>query len=340
MVQSYANEEFRIAKETSYGTLGGSPDWIILKDIRLDPQPSFETEEFMASGDTAPSVSVVNDDFTVGSVAGKVGYNSAGYLLQSQFGAPATTTPGGATTAKQHDWEWDGRSPLVPVSYAGSHGIVGAADLIPGLLFNGFGVSGGRGGFDLTSAILGKAMSEGQELGGYVPAAGENPAADNATVVPPVPVFPLHGSIFMDNSMAAVGTTRLLQVYDMGIDIGERVARTRPINALRTSDGIVETSDQEHTVSLQFGVDPVERANFDAIRAGTFKFVRVQFEGNTIEAAIKYLLRFDMCLAFRGVSAKEDSDSVLTRTWDTRIMRDPTSGVAMRIRLINTVTAY
>lgn len=334
MVQSYATEQFRIAKEASYGTLGGSPAWVVMKDMRLDPQSTFETEEFMGSGDTAPSVSVVNDDYTVGSVAGKVGYNSVGYILQSLFGAPTTTTPGGATTARQHEWTWDGQAPLVPVSYTGSHGIVGAADLIPGLVFNSLGISGGRGGFDLSSSILGKATSEGDELGGYV-----NPT-DSATVVPPVPVFPLHGSIFMDATMAAVGTTRLLQVYDMGIDIGDRLGRTRPINALRTSDGIVETSDQEHTVSLQFGVDPVERANFDSIRAGTFVFVRAQWEGNTIEAALKYLLRFDMCLAFRGVSAKEDSDSVLTRTWDTRIMRDATSGVALKIRLVNGVTAY
>lgn len=329
MPKSYATQQLIIAKEDTYG-VATTPAWKKLNAFRWDPQTTFETDPFMASGDTAASIIVVNDDFTEGDVEGRSDYNGNVYLLSSIFGPATITTPMGATNARQWVFEWDGRTPLIPVSYLGSYGEpgVGNADEVPGMVFNSFGISGGRGGFELSSAVLAKALIAGQELArGAVP-----------TEVEPVPVFPLHGDIFLDPTWLGLGTTKLLEIYELGIDVADRTARTRPINSLRSSDAIIESSEQEHTVALKFGVDPVERARFSKIRTGVKEFVRARFVGPEIEAGFNYLMQFDFCLGWTEVGASEDTDSVLTREWTGMIMRDSVSGLACRVTVVNAIT--
>lgn len=437
---SYANQQFLLKPETAYGVEAGAAgtDFRRMNAMRIDPQDTFEVDAFLASGQTAPSMGILNDEFAEGDVEGRADYNSILYPLASLFGAPSTvvTVAGEVFT---HTFAYDAVNPFAPQSYSLSHGQRGAgnADLILGWIFNGLGLSGGRGGFDLSSSGFGKAMTEAVTLGvlgtnevqtvtisgsptggtftltygGQTTAAIAYNAtasaaqtalqalstigADNVTVgggpgpgtpytvtfvgrlggqnvalmtaahaftggttpaiavaettagvplpngdVSPVPVSPLHGSIFLDPTAAALGATRLLDVYSIDLAFGERLARARPINALLTSDGVVEVADQEHTAELQFGVDPIERARFAKIRAGVKEFARVQFEGGAIGANPNtYRIRFDLCLLWTESGASEDTDSVLTRAWTGRIARDATWGYAARIEVVNALSA-
>ncbi|MDQ3222777.1 MAG: hypothetical protein M3Q75_04780, partial [Gemmatimonadota bacterium] len=249
------------------------------------------------------------------------------------FGAPVTTTLGTTPNfAYSHVFTYDGITPLAPKSYSVSYGQSGAgdADKILGFLFNGLSLSGGRDGFDLSSSGWGKAMTVGGTLG-TLAATGD---------INPVPVSPLQGSLFLDSTAAALGTTRLLDIYGMDLAFGERLARARPINALLTSDGVVEVADQEHTLQLQFGVDAIERARYAKVRTGTKEFVRVGFEGGvTADPVSNYSLRADICLLWTESGASEDTDNVLTKSWTGRVARDSTWGMAAQITVVNARSA-
>ncbi len=436
---SYANQQFLIKPETVYGVEDATAgaDYRRMNALRIDPQDTFEVDTFVPSGQTAPTIGILNDEFAEGDIEGRADYNSIIYILASLFGAPVTTTLV-ASQVFQHVFTYDGITPLNPKSYTLSYGQNGAgnADRIPGFIFNGLGLSGGRDGFDLSSSGWGKKMTEGVLLGtvgtsevqtititgtptggtftlsfdgaittaiahsataGAVQAAlealatigagnvvvtggpgpgtpyvvtfvglfgGQNvallvaahaftggttpniavvettPGTSAGRDIDPVPVSPLHGSIFLDPTAAALGTTRLLDIYSLDLGFGERSQRARPINALLTSDGVVEMADQEHTLQLQFGVDAIERARYAKIRAGAKEFVRTLFEGGVIGGNPQtYKIQTDVALIWTEAGSSEDTDSVLTRSWTGRISRDSTWGRAARITVTNSVAS-
>jgi len=428
MPSSYQIQQFRLIPEAIYGTTPAGAFKRIL-NMMANFGPTYEVETFLPSGNTAPTIGVLNDEFTEADFDGKACFNSLVYPLSSLFGDATITSLGGSPVAYQWDWAWDGRTPLRPVSYTCEYGEPDDSDRAVGFIFNGLGFSGGRGGFDLTAAGFGKKIVEGVDLTGIVkevqtvtfgtqtggtftysfkgvttatiawnasaaaqvsalellrtigtggvtatggPAPGTpvaftfhkhlagvniplltadialltggtpsvtpaetTPGSDSATDVSPVPMFPLQASIFLDTSWATLGTTRLLDIYEMAFDVAERTVRTRPINALLTSDSVVETTGQEHTLALTFAVDAVERARFAKIRVGTKEFSRVEFVGDVVSGANNYRARFDTALLWKEAGKGSDSDSVHTREWTGQIAKDSVSGNAAAIRLVN-----
>lgn len=325
---AYANQQLLLVPEVTYGV---SPvdNRRRISSLRLNPGPSFDIDSYWASGQTAVSTTILNDDFTEGDAEGRLDYNGSLYILCSLFGPPTIAETDTDSGIFEWEWFWDGVSPLEPISYTVDTGLTATngADRVPGWLFNGMEISGGRGGFDLSASGFGKKMIQGVTAGAL--------RVDPSGEIPAVPVSPLQGSIYLDQAWANLGTTQLLDIYDMSIGIADRLARTRPINASLTSDAVVETAEQEHTVGLTFGIDAIERARFDKIRIGQPEFVRVEFEGDVIPETTgpdnTYLLTFDQCLSWTETSAVEDTDSVATREWTGAYTRDSASGYAARI---------
>lgn len=423
---SYQGQQVRFAVEESYGVLPSNPQWKILKAGMVNPSKTFETDPFVPSGELLPGIVSLNDEFTEGDLEGRGDFNSIVYYLSSLFGRAAVTPLGGG--AHRWAWSWNGRRTVRPVSYALAYGTPGAAELIPGVVFNAFDISGGReDGFEIGGSILGKAGDEDAELGGIVnevqtvtvsgaptggaftltlppeaggaatapipsdataaavlaaleavgyagnfavtgPAGGPwvvtfrreygglnvglmgaahtftggtspniavaqtTPGADNAADIPAVPVNAPDGSIFIDGSWGALGTTRLRQVYELTMEFADRYGRTRPINKLRDSDAVVEASEQEHTLGLVFAIDAVERANYDRIRSGTPFFPRVEWEGPQIAASgFNYRARFDFAAFFTEAAEVADTQNVATREWTSRIGSVNGNGVAVEV---------
>jgi hypothetical protein len=429
---SYAKEQFRLSRELQYGVLG-TPVWKRLMSLGIDLETNFDTDPFIPSGATAPTIVVLNDDYTTGDVSGRSDYNGIIYPYGSLFGDPVITTPGGGTISRQHVFTYDGFSTLYPVSYAVDSGTAAAAERVLGCIFNGLKIGGSRGGNDFSSNLWGKDLNLSPQLGGTTnevqtltitgtPTAGSftltldgqttapilfsataaavqaallllpniapngvtvtggpgpgtpyivtftgrlaginvnamtaahtftggttptiavtttTPGADAVIEIPAQPIFPLHTSVYMDDTWAALGTTKLLELYEYGLEFGERTMRTRPLNAARTSDNVIEKGDQEHTVTLNFGVDPVERGLLTTIRAGAKKFFRIEAVGPIIEGTIPYRHRADLCLLMTKAGKRSDRESVLSREWTGQISRDSTSGFASQVTVVNTLT--
>lgn len=154
--ESMANQGVRVAAESQYGVLPGSPAWKRLNDVRIVPKPQYETDPFVPSGHEAPTVMVVNDEFTNLDVTGRLSYTSLMYVLSSLFGYPTSTLVNGSTY--DHVWTWDGKTPIVPASYAIDYGTAANARRILGCVFNGLTAGVSRGGLDFGSSGFGKAI--------------------------------------------------------------------------------------------------------------------------------------------------------------------------------------
>lgn len=427
---SYQGQQVRFAVEQGFGVLPANPAWKILKAGMINPSKTFEADPFMSAGDLLPTIMSLNDEFTEGDIEGKGDFNSIVYYLSSLFGRVAPEPLGGG--AYRWRFRWNGRRRVRPVSYTMAYGQPGEAELIPGVVFNAFSISGGReDGFEVGGSILGKAGDETAELGGITneaqtvtvsgaptggtftltlpaeaggeatvpipwnatagavlsaleaagyagnfavsaPAPGGpytvsfvreygglnvglitathaltggtaptvavaqlTPGSDAAVDIPPVPLNAPDGRVFLDNAWAALGTSKLLQIYELNLEFADRFERVRPINKERDSDNVVESGDQEHTLGLTFAIDAAERRNYDRIRKGTPTFPRVEWEGPEIAPGVPYLARFDLAAFFSEAAEVSDTQSVATREWTSRLANSGGNGI--EVTVVNTL---
>jgi hypothetical protein len=431
-IRSFQGADTRIVRETSYGTTPGSPTFVRLEGFGVVPTATVETDPFAPPGALIPSIVLINDDFSEGSMEGRVDYNGLAYVLAGLFGQPTITSLGGSPAAYQWDWSWNGRRPLRPVSYTLHNGYSDSADVVTGWIFNTLEISGGRAdGFDVSGDGFGKAMLAGQALGGIVneaqtltitgsptggsftitafgetttaipwnstagavqtimealtafepgditvtggPApgtplvfthggiyAGENvaqmtangalltatgtptfttttPGSDGALTVPAVPAGAVQGNLYLDTTRAGLGTTQVLYAYEMGINIGERMQRVRPINKSKSSDGTIDMGDQEHVITIMFGRNPTGDAQLAKLRASTRSFARCEWSGDVISGANNYLFQTDATVIYTEAGEPNDTDGVNAREYTGRIVTDPVSGVALSFKLVNSI---
>lgn len=163
------------------------------------------------------------------------------------------------------------------------------------------------------------------------------PGADTVVDIPAVPAGAVQGNVYLDTSWDNLGNTQLLYAYEMGITLGERMERVRPINKSKSSDGVIDMSDQEHTIALMLGRNAVADAQLAKLRAGTRSFVRAEWEGDEISDSNDYLVRVDACVIYTEAGEPDDVDSVHAREYTGRMAIDPDSGNVLRVTLVNTL---
>lgn len=158
IIDSVTQQRAHWAVENQYGVLPTTPAWVRTPDLKILPKPQFDTEAVFGSGDELPSATIINDDYTNIDVSGKAGYETIMMPLSSMFGFATDAVVTGGTY--DHTWTWDGRTPIIPASFAVHYGLLSRADEILGVIFNGLGMTVNRGGYDYSTAAFGKALSE------------------------------------------------------------------------------------------------------------------------------------------------------------------------------------
>jgi hypothetical protein len=423
----------RLARESVYGTTPGSPAYKKLTTIGVRLGASVEVEAYSPPGFLIPTIPLVNDNFGMAEVEGRLDFNGLAYAFDSLFGDAVITALGSGSY--QWVWSWNGQDPLYPVSYVIASGFPGSADVANGFVFNSLGISGGRAdGFEVDGNGLSKPLLAGQALGGQVnevqtitPSgtwtsgtwtltiveigqtvtgiahnanaaaiqalinavpgirsgdiivagaplsaatpvtltyggrfAGKNvaqatvnttgitgggtatpttttPGSDAATNVPAVPAGAILGNFYSDTSWATLGNTQVLHAYDMDFQIPERLVRTRPINKSMSSDGLVDSEEQEFTLDVTYGRNAFSDAQLAKLVAGTKYFPRMEWVHDRLigASANPYRLRIDMCAIYNGVGMPDSTESVSTREFNSVMAYDETSGNALRIELQN-----
>lgn len=333
--QSFGALETRIAKEVTYGLAPAAVNQR-LGDVSIVPSPDVEIDFFGPTGTTAPTVATVLSNRAAGEVSGRQSFTGLGYVLTSLFGDPVTTQPDavGAPTVYQHIWTYTGLRTPNFASYTFDFGSDAWAVRVVGALFNGLELGIARGSLDFGSELWGKEFLPG------IGAGSTPPFSTTPTDLPAKPMRGLDYEVFADNTWAALGTSKLLELYEANIGIAERTAPAEPVNRLRTSDGIVEVGEQNHTFDITVGCDATADAQIAKLKSGGLTFFRAQATGDVIAGAETYLFRADAAVAHSGADAPTDQDEVAVMPISGRIMRDGVSGNAARFTLHNTVAAY
>jgi hypothetical protein len=255
-------------------------------------------------------------------------------------GGTYTLTFGGATTAAiaYNATAAVVDSALEALSSIGAGGVVVAGGPLPATPMTvDFLLSPicGPGG-DIPMLVVGAGALTG---GGTYTVATTTPSADAVVDVPPVPAGALYGRVFLDTTWAALGTSKELTVFSETLTIGERMSRVRPINKERTSDSLIDVADQEHTLALVMARNASSDAQIAKMVAGTKVFPRLEWEGDVISGANRYLLRVDSCVLWTEIGMPDDTENVSTKEITGRLAIDAVSGNVVRIELTNTLAA-
>lgn len=208
-------------------------------------------------------------------------------------------------------------------------------------------VTGDAGGpYTLTAAgtlvdtLLTISSSGASLTGGTTPAATTSTSQAGGPVEIDVePVLAGQVSVYLDDTAAGLGTTKLLGEYGVDFSLSGRFEPEWVLNAALASWKQHVLARPDHSASMRLANDATSRAFMTAVRNGTRKFLRVEAVGPEIESGQNYLFRLDAALDFNAVPSREAEGSASALSYGARLAHDSTWGKGLQVLVRNGLTA-
>lgn len=187
--------------------------------------------------------------------------------------------------------------------------------------------------------------STGLTGGTYVPTTLTAGGADVSSIAQS-PVSRMHVDIFVDDTFAAIGDTKVTQAYAGDFRIGDKV---QPFWALNTDyDSFQSTVRLAPDVTCSFSTphNAQSRALYNAVRSNPWKFVRLLATGNEIDTGVNNeTIRADVACKFGNPEKQEDANGVFGYKFNFNSLHNAdftsehATGAAYEIEVINSLTA-
>lgn len=332
MARSIVNQSVLLQKETTAGTAVTNAMKRLLA-VKMVPSINIDgTQNFKASGHKVDTVVQLGDEWATWSVDGIQDYNTLGYILASIYGPPTTTTPGGATTARQHVFAPNPSGADTQVTYTAQYGDASQGLQATYLAFQGLEMGIERGNLSFSSSAISRAFTSIANI-----------ATAGVTDVPTAPISQRGYNVYADDTWAALGTTKLLAAYSGKISNGDKFVGDRPINAAVAGfESLLEAEDISYNGSLTLGFDAVATAMLTTMRNEAIKFLRFEVVGPLIESGQNYQIWYDIAVRITNVGeiTKAPNSPAVSLPFDFSLIKDATSGKYAAVTLVNAVSAY
>lgn len=298
-----------------------------LRSVSFEFDPDFNTRAFKPQGNKFPALVIPGKESVGGNIGGAGDYNEIIYPLAMAFGAPVTTTPVGATTARQHVFTvlpsgiQDGKSATIEI------GSATRAERSTFVLATDFGVTINRDEINLSGAIVGRRVEDGVTL-----------TAAPAVVGPLAPIIPEHVSVYLDTTFAGIGGTKLLRVLETAHSVSSRFGTLWPLDAAQSSYVSAYEVDPDSEATLIMAADAAGMANLTRARTGDVAYLRIEAVGPIIEAAVAYKYRVDLPVKVTDWGYG-DRDGLKTAEFTFDWTDDATAAFAAQFTVVNKVTA-
>lgn len=318
----------QIGKETTPGT--GVAAGKLLQYTSFDLDPNIDTVGFRPMGSKIQSTVLPGKDFTNFSISGQGSYQELPYLLSSLLIDATPTTSD--TTAKTWLYEPTNRTENTKARYT---------------IEQGSAVRAGKVAF---GAVNGLEVTFNRESGVQISGSGwAQQYQDNITLtaapttVAEAPILPTHLNVYVNDSFATIGTTKLTRDFNAVWRCSDVVGQVWPINSANAS--FAADVEQVPTVQMELTAeaDTAGMAFLTAVRAGATKYVRLEAISTVLAGAATafYKVWFDAALKVSSVGGFDDSDGVKVVNWTLDAVADATfSATAFsRVTVVNTLAA-
>ncbi len=308
-----------------------------LQSLMLVPTIEIETNEYRASGFLFPNAVVPARDWTSLGMGGSFAtYSELPYIFNSLLRDVAATQimSADATPVATGAYTWlyqmaSGGGDNVR-TYTIEYGSSLRASRCAYGLFTQAGLTFSRTEVGLDGALIAHALADGIAL------------TANPTTVDLVPIQPKSVDVFIDNTAAALGTTKLTRVFNVGWNLGGRFNPVWTLNSTLGSFAAHSEGVPDATMTMTVEADAAGMAQLQQLRDGATKFIRIQSVGPRIFTGnpnVDHRLRIDAAIQVSGGSGYDDTDGVVTVNWPLRLVHDATWGRALSVEVINKVAA-
>lgn len=302
-----------------------------LQSVGFELSPDGDVNTFRAAGSKFPAIASLGKEFAGGDISGQPTYTELVYPLSSLLGDATISTPVGATTAR--DWDWDIKSSAAQEgkSLTVERGSAVRAERVAGAIVPEFGIDYSRDELSLSGSLLAMAFEDGITL--------TNLEATPSALLALIPVLPKEVDVYLDTLHTALGTTKLLRCLTASWSVGDRFGALWPLNSSLPSYATTFETEPSSEVNLTMEADASGMALLPVMRAGSTRFLRIAATGGLIEAGFSYELVVDLACKVTDVPDYSDEDGVWAVGWNMGLFADPNWGKAGHIRLRTSLSA-
>lgn len=316
----------QIGVETTKGT--AVPANKKLRSLSIEPRIQADVEFFRPMGDKYATLQAIGREWTEAEISGSPTYSEIVYVLSSLVRAttPSQVNPPAGTAyswtfTPQQSAEDDVKT--YTVEYGSS---VRAAKFSYGLVREmRFTVTRERA--ELSGSMLGHRLVDNITM------------TSSPTDIELVPILPTHFDIYIDNTAASIGTTKMLRAVQAELTIGDRYGLVWPLDSAQASFAAHIEVEPAVTLSLVLEADSQGMGPLASLRNGEKRFIRVKATGPVIESTTNYLFQIDFCGIASEAPPFSDQDGLYAVTWTFRSVYDSAWGKPLEIKVINKQSA-
>lgn len=298
-----------------------------LQAMSVAVNPHVDTDEFQPRGYKFPTLVSPVKDWTEGSLEGRLTYDEFAYALGLAIGG-LVVAPVGGGGAQRWTCTPSTSAADTPRTATVENGSSVRAHRAAGLVLPELSYTIDRdNGCEIGGSALGLRLEDGVTL---------SPGAVEAAVTP---VLIGQVSVFMDTTVAGIGTTKLLRLADLEWMLSGHWNPVWVIDAAQASYAATVEADPTSELKLTLEANAEGMGPLAVLRAGQTRFVRVEAVGATIAGADTFRFRHDMAVKVKSPSDFGDKDGLVTEPWTFDVVHDPGWGKSQTFELINTLTA-
>lgn len=161
------------------------------------------------------------------------------------------------------------------------------------------------------------------------------------TDIPLVPILAGEIDVFLDNTWAGLGTTKLLSDFSAEWGVSGMYDPLWVLNSALGAYKEATPNRPDTTMSLELGNDAVSRALVTDMRTGTKKHCRIRAmkSANSIETGQAYEMRIDSVMSINSAPSAGDVDGASTLPFGGRLVYDATGQAWTRLFLRNAIAS-
>lgn len=303
-----------------------------LSSISIEPTITSQIQDFRPAGQKFRTVTALGKEWTDASVSGTPTYTEIVYMLSSVLTtAVVTNVMNGTTDTGAREWLFQPSSTAAdtPKTFTIEHGSAVRAGRFAHGLFTEIGMDWSRDSIDLSGAMMGTTMEDGVTL------------TASPTSIDLVPILPTETSVYIDNTAATLGTTKMSRVLSANWALSNRYGPVWVLDAANTDWVAFVEIEPTLTLSLTVEADAEGMALLNTLRDGSTKFIRIESVGAEIAtgvAASAYRFTLDMAGKVNDTGGFSDEDGVYAIEWDFVGVTDDDWGRAFQVKVVNSLT--
>lgn len=324
--RSALNQSVQIGVESVSGTPVAASRR--LQAIGIEPSPEVEMDEFRPMGQKYRAITTLGKEWVTADIAGRGSYTELVYLLSSVVGTAVVTNPGAALA---YNWQFlpESFDDDVPRTFTVEHGSSVRADRFSYGIVTEFGMTFNRTNIEVSGSMMGRALEDGIVLTGA------------PSSVDLVPIIPTQVSVYMDDTFAGLGSTKMTRAISAEFNLGSRFAGVWILDAANPQYVNHIETEPDLTMGMVLQADANGMALLETMRSGDTKFIRIEAEGpvDSIESGARYTFTLDMAAKVSDTQGFSDEDGVYAVGFDFVGVHDDPWGQAYEFNLLNTLSA-